>query len=323
MIKYHLSALALKGFSCCGPARTLYRGLGNWVGAKKRATREMPSYYFDRVERNVSLCRKYAPLQGHDQLLELGTGWVHWEALTLRLFFDFQAVLYDVWDNRQFMPLKSFLRQLEQRFGQPGFLKDCDLDRARTLIRKIEALDSFDQLYDLLGFRYVVDPSGLMQDLPRESFRVAISAGVMEHIPASTAPQFVSNMASRLAPGGVGLHSINTADHLAIYDDSASPKQYLTYSDSQWKLLYENGVQYINRIQRSQWLKMFADAGFSLVEESGSHADLAHLRIHPQYQGLSRKDIECLNLVVVVRKDRQSVSSSPFGHSFAGDEVPV
>ena len=146
----------------------------------------------------------------------------------------------------------------------------------------------------------------------------------MEHISASTAPQFVANMASRLATGGVGLHSINTADHLAIYDGSASPKQYLTYSESQWKMLYENGVQYINRIQRSQWLKMFADAGFSLVEESGSHADLTHLRIHPQYQSLSRKDIECLNLVVVVRKDGRSVSSAALGHSFAGpDQVSV
>jgi hypothetical protein len=44
MVKYNLAALALKGFSSCEPARTLYRGLGNWLGGRKRATGKMPSY---------------------------------------------------------------------------------------------------------------------------------------------------------------------------------------------------------------------------------------------------------------------------------------
>jgi hypothetical protein len=302
MIKYHLTAIALKGFSCCKPARSLYRGLGNWLGGRKRRTGKMPSYYFQRVERNVALCLKYEPLGVDDLVLEIGTGWVHWEALTLRLFFDFRAVLYDVWDNRQLSALKSFVRQLEERFGQQGFLEGCDFDRARSLIRKIEGASTFDDLYGMLGFRYVVDRTGLMECLPRNAFRLAISAGVMEHIAAATAPQFVSNMASLLAGGGLGIHSINIADHLSIYDRSASPKQYLRYSESQWKLLYQNDVQYFNRIQRSDWLQFFAQAGLSLVEEGGAYVDLTSLRIHPRYQGLSRKDVDCTNLVLVVRK---------------------
>jgi hypothetical protein len=302
MIKYHLTALALKGFSCCEPARRLYRGLGNRLGARKRATSKVPSYYFERVERNVGMCLKYGPLRANDLVLELGTGWVHWEALTLRLFFDFQAVLYDVWDNRQLSALKSFVHQLKERFEQKGFLEGCDLDRARSLVRNIENVSTFDDLYGMLGFRYVLDPGGLMECLPRNAFRLVISAGVMEHIPAATAPQFVSNMASLLVEGGLGLHSINIADHLYNYDRSASPKQYLTRSEWQWRLWYKNSVQYINRIQRSDWLQMFTRAGFSIVEEGGHFADLSSLRIHPQYQSLSRKDIDCTNLVLVVRK---------------------
>jgi 2-polyprenyl-3-methyl-5-hydroxy-6-metoxy-1,4-benzoquinol methylase len=190
------------------------------------------------------------------------------------------------------------------------FLEGCDFDRARALIRRIEGADTFEDLYEMLGFRYVLDPTGLMECLPRNKFRVAISAGVMEHIPAATAPRFVSNMASLLVAGGLGIHSINIADHLAAYDQSASPKQYLTYSELKWRLCYENSVQYINRIQRSQWLRMFTDAGFSVVEEGGSHADLTSLRIHPRYQGLSRKDIDCLNLLLVVMKPNASEQPS-------------
>ena len=302
MIKYHLTALALRGFSSCMAARKLYRGLGNWLGGKRRAAAGMPSYYYERVERNVSLCRKYGPLHPDDVVLELGAGWVHWEALTLRLFFDFKAVLYDVWDNRQLDALKSFVRQLESRFGEEGFLQGCDFDRARFLAGKIRQVGTFEELYRLLGFQYVVDPTGLMNGLPRHSFRLAISAGVMEHIPAATAPQFVSNMSALLVNQGLGFHSINIGDHLYIYDQAVSPKQYLTYSDAQWRRWYENEVQYINRIQRCEWLQMFSDAGFSVVEEGGAETDLSSLRVHSQYRDLSQKDINCTNLVVVVRK---------------------
>ena len=303
MIKYHLAALALKCFSSNKTSRSLYRGLGNWLGGKKRANGKMPFYYFDRLERNIATCIKYGPLRADDVILELGTGWVHWDALTLRLFFDFQAVLYDVWDNRQLGALKSFVSQLEERFGQKGFLESCDFDRARSLIRKIEGASTFDELYRILGFRYVLDPSGLMECLPRNTFRAVLSSGVMEHIPSATAPQFVSNMASLLAKSGLGIHDINLGDHLHLYDSSVSPKQYLTYSESHWKIWFENGVQYINRIQRGDWLRMFTQAGFSILEEVGSFADLTGVRIHPQYERLSREDIDCTHLALIVRKD--------------------
>jgi 2-polyprenyl-3-methyl-5-hydroxy-6-metoxy-1,4-benzoquinol methylase len=141
-----------------------------------------------------------------------------------------------------------------------------------------------------------------MECLTRNTFSLVISAGVMEHIPSATAPEFVSNMASVLVKGGIGIHSINLADHLYYYDQSASPKQYLTYSDSQWKFWCENGVQYINRIQHSEWLRLFIEAGFSVVEENGSYADLTGLRIHPRYQGYSRKELSCTYLALVVQK---------------------
>jgi hypothetical protein len=302
MIKYHLAALTLKSFSSCEPARRLYRSLGNRLGGRKRTIREMPYNYFERAERNVAWCLKYGPLRADDMVLELGTGWVHWEALTLRLFFDFKAVLYDVWDNRQLSALKNFVCKLERRFGQNGFLQGCDFDRARFLIRKIERADTFEQLYEMLGFRYVLDPPGLMECLPRNTFRLTISAGVMEHIRAANAPSFVSNVASLSEKSGLGIHGIALMDHLAFYDRSASPKQFLTYSDTQWKFWCENKVQYINLIQRSGWLRMFANAGFSVLEERSSFADVAGLRIHPRYLGHSREDLECTSLALVVRR---------------------
>lgn len=74
------------------------------------------------------------------------------------------------------------------------------------------------------------------------------------------------------------------------------------YSESQWKRWFENHLQYFNRIQRSYWLRMFAHAGFTLLEESGSRADVTGLWVHSQYDGLSREDVECATLVLAVRR---------------------
>jgi hypothetical protein len=57
MIKYHLTALALKCFASCKTALGLYRGLGNSLCTWKRPTCKMQGYFLERVEQNVALCR--------------------------------------------------------------------------------------------------------------------------------------------------------------------------------------------------------------------------------------------------------------------------
>jgi len=57
----------------------------------------MPGYYPDRVKRMLRLQKNYNIVHHGDRILELGTGWLRWEALTLRLFYDIEAVLFDVY----------------------------------------------------------------------------------------------------------------------------------------------------------------------------------------------------------------------------------
>ena len=71
----------------------------------------------DRVKRMLRLQKNYNIVHHGDRILELGTGWLHWEALTLRLFYDIEAVLFDVWDNRQLGGLKNYLATVAPSFG--------------------------------------------------------------------------------------------------------------------------------------------------------------------------------------------------------------
>jgi 2-polyprenyl-3-methyl-5-hydroxy-6-metoxy-1,4-benzoquinol methylase len=156
-------------------------------------------------------------------------------------------------------------------------------------------------LYSLLNFQYVLDPEAMMNSLNGDRFQLIVSAGVFEHVRKEGMSDFVANWARLLAPRGFAMHSINISDHLAHYDRTASPKQYLVFSEGVWKWFFENDLQYINRIQRGEWLKMFNDAGLVLRDEAGSYVDLGSLKISKRYAGIDTRDLQCTVLKVLLQ----------------------
>ncbi len=98
------------------------------------------------------------------------------------------------------------------------------------------------------------------------------------------------------------MHSINIRDHLCLYDKTVAPKQYLAYSDRTWKTWFENRVQYINRIQRSEWLAAFDRVGLELIEEQSGDVPLSDITIGKRFQAYNITDLSCGSLIVVHRK---------------------
>ena len=263
----------------------------------------MPEYYFERVNQMLEHSRCYGFPKNGDRLLEIGTGWLHWEAITSRLFFDIQATLIDAWDNRQLRGIKNYLSQLQFQFDKlDGSSKQ--VRRARRQISEIMEVESFDDLYKLLCFNYIVDDSGKLGHLKESSFDVVVSAGVLEHIDTDVVSEFVKGIATALKPGGYSYHSINLRDHLYFYDRSVSTKQYLRYSNPKWKRYFENDVQYFNRIQYSEWHEIFNKAGLVLVEEEIQKEELSGLKIAEEFKKCDSRNLNCVGLRIIHRKQR-------------------
>lgn len=262
----------------------------------------MPLFYLERIRWKVRLCQKYNILQDGDLVLELGTGWVHWEALTLSLFWNVRAVLYDVCDNRGFSALQSFLRQVLAAFDRGYKVEGVDMDRARWVITQVFRMSTFDELYKALNYRYVVDPSGSLKLVEPTDFRLVVSAGVFEHIHREALPSFTAQWVRLMAPGSYAIHGINIRDHFTQYDRTVSEKQYLTFSDPLWRLFFQNELQYINRVQSCEWLELFRKAGLITCEENRENADLTGLRINTFYSQLPFDDLACAQLEVVLQK---------------------
>ncbi len=54
-------------------------------------------------------------------------------------------------------------------------------ERAHSLLGGISKANSFDEIYDLLGFRYVINPRGTLEQFQDDIFTLIFSCNVLEH----------------------------------------------------------------------------------------------------------------------------------------------
>ena len=302
MMRYLLTAAALKAFSISPETKRLYRGLGNRIGASRRSQRGLPGFYLERARYLLRAIETYQiPCDGA-QVLELGTGWIHWESLVVRLFYDAQLTMFDVWDNRQLDTLKAYTGHLASCLESLVEVAPNRRVHASQLLRAIGAVSSFDELYALLGLRYVVDPSGTLSRFPDQIFSLVMSGNVLQHVHLDGLPGYTRDISRILKPGGYSVHTIDMSDQLSYYDPQVSVKNYLRYSDRIWRLLFQADIQYFNRLQRPQWLDLFEAAELLLLEEKRSQVNIDELAVNRRYASFSRQDLECTVMRVTHHK---------------------
>lgn len=288
MLKYSLAALTLKACSLNAPTKSLYRRLGNSLGGRRRERGEVDfDAYITRGDLLVDLYGKYEDLKPTDTLLELGTGWIHWYAIYLRLAYECKIATLDIWDNRQFRALKACFSRLPDR---------------SELLERVLQTNSLDELYDLLGFEHVIVPNGLLDGFSDESLTSVFSMHVLEHVPRKFLPAVMQGMFRAMKPGHHTIHQIGIDDHLAHYDGKESHKKYVSFSNRTWTAFFENEVQYQNRLQPSDWMRLFHEAGFELVYKEDEMTTLDGLSISKDFQHYPREDLACTILTAVFRR---------------------
>ena len=282
----------------------LYRWLGNTLGQRRRARAGMPHAHGDRALEFLGWCRKHRLVRDGDRLLELGTGWVHFDSILLRMFHDVRITLFDVWDNRQLDALRRYTADLERRLLRDAPLAAAGRDRVRGTAAIVARAGSFEELYGELGFDYVIDPRGVLDRLPGDAFDFVYSNNVLEHVQRETVPLLVDGVSRVLKPGGSSWHNIDLSDHLVSFGRirDLSPKHYLRYTETTWRRWYENTVQYINRLQLPEWLEIFERAGLETVDREVQACPIDALPVAERYRPFDAMDLACTRLIVAHRK---------------------
>lgn len=299
-IRYVANAAALQAFSATPLTRRLYRWLGNRLGGARRAHGQMPAYYAEHIRIMV----RDGCVKDGDFILEVGTGWMHWEAIGLWLFYNLRGgVLFDVWDNRQLEALKQYLPQLVAAVRAWPELRVQAKARVQSRAESIMRCNSWDEVYALTDFCYVVEPSGSLLRFGPSMFDVVVSARVLEHLPKRDIPDFALSVSRILKPGGHSIHSISLYDHLSLSGNCGHIKEYLRFPDWLWNLCFDNQVQGINRVQRSEWLAAFERTGnMTLAADHSTYVDISTLRPSKRWAGYSKNDLRCDAAKLVHRK---------------------
>lgn len=301
MIRYVLSALALKAFSMNGVTKRVYRSIGNVVGERLRMRGTYVDTYLERGDLFRSLSEKHDIAPKGGRFLEIGTGWLHWHSIYHRLFNDAEISMLDVWDCRQFEALKKVFSEVEAKLS-PTLGSDV---MARQLLKNIQESESFDDLYKRLNINYVVEPTGLLHNFPDNSFDCVFSFHVLEHVPSKNINQLTADISRVLKPGGISFHQIGVDDHLQHYDSGVSKKNYIKYSDRTWRWFFENELQYFNRLQTSEWLKAFGQR-FTQLEAISEHCSIDDLKVNKRFSDFSNEELSTVTLTIVHRKDTDS-----------------
>ena len=302
MLRYRLAAGALKVFSANGATRFAYRQLGNVVGTRRRAQGIEPGYV-ERADGNLRFAEKHGAIADGMRVMELGTGWVHWEALFTRLFYEVEVVLFDVWDNRGFDGFRNYATHLAERLPSLETRDAAAREKASALLGRVLECAVFDEVYRLLGCRYVVDAEGRLDALEDGSLDLVFSSEVMEHIPASTLPRLANDLARVLtARGHVNQHIVE-ADHLCLYAPGMHAKSYLRFSDREWARWFDNRVQYMNRWQHSDFVRLFRKHGFAIVDQEITNSvDTASIEVDPRWREYDKADLDATVTRLLVRR---------------------
>jgi predicted SAM-dependent methyltransferase len=294
-----MMATALKMFSLTPQTRRAYRLLGNTLGQKNRIRIGLEPQYIERVHHLLKVCATYGIPQPGDRLLEIGTGWVHWEATLLALFYDVQVTLFDVWDNRNFASYQHYCHQLDVMLDHDIPLDANPLARAHKLLALIAQAQTFEDVYTLLNFTYIINPHGTLDVFSDQQFAMIFSSNVLEHVDAAILPGFTRDFYRILQPGGYSVQQIDLGDHLTYYDRTMPTKNYLHYNNRTWQFRFANVVQYFNRIQKPVWLDLFRASGLEMVALESVDVDLSQMQIAKSYQQFKREDLRCWTLRVV------------------------
>ena len=161
-----------------------------------------PPRYIDRAASLLALCERHQALDEGNRVLELGTGWVHWEGTILGLFHDVDVTLFDVVDNRLWSAYRRYLTDFAQALDRGSEVCPARQDRARRILRAMEEARSFDDAYELLGATYVLDPEGDLGGFPEDTFSLVVSTDVLEHIGRAYLPRTLAETYRTLRPGG-------------------------------------------------------------------------------------------------------------------------
>jgi SAM-dependent methyltransferase len=179
-------------------------------------------------------------------------------------------------------------------------LKTVELLRAQGKpVPDIESAGSVSEVLQRSGVEYLSEGTASLASIPDASVDFCWSQVVLEHVPRAEFPRFLQELRRIVAPGAVGVHSIDFRDHLG------GGLNNLRFSQVTWEgRVFRGGGFYTNRIRPREMVVMFVKAGFDVELVSQTRWSLMPIRrdqLAREFHALSDEDFMVAEIEIVVR----------------------
>lgn len=264
---YFCIAQIYRVFSINRWTRRLYRWLANQFGQGRHsrvAIEEIEQGLW--VAQWASRSAEQTQAGGCPVGLELGTGWTHFYGLFLACCMPYRLTLFDIQDNRQLRAFKQRTANLTQLLNETTARDGTENQYMGQVLQKLSKAENWSTIYSVLNAEYCLEPEGKLDQLTSNEFDFVFSVDVLEHIARSQLEDLAKSLFRIIKPGGMTAHQVGLDDHYAHSVPGIPSKYYLRFSEDTWRYGYESQLQFINRLQSPEYIMVFKQAGFELVE---------------------------------------------------------
>jgi hypothetical protein len=260
-----------------------------------------PWFVERKVEQAARHARNWAAWGGRagppGRVVEVGTGWFPLVTVGLALTGCGEVVTVDRSALLRPRNVAATLRALDagltdgwvgRAFGDVGI----DPER-RRILAKLAAADEV-PVDDLaaLGIRVVVGDAAAMP-YPAASCDLFVSNNTLEHIGEEALAAILAEFRRLATAGACMSHFVDMSDHYSHFDGSISPLHFLRFDDRQWRR-WDNGIVPQNRLRLSDYRALHERAGFRVVDEDVTYAEVADLDrvpLAPRFAARDRDDV--------------------------------
>jgi SAM-dependent methyltransferase len=267
---------------------------------QRRVTRSLPSSdekfieIFNQAKKHLKAfdrCRS-TKLEGA-RFYEFGAGWELAIPLSFYVLGVDSQLLVDIRRLIRVELVNEILRKLRQL--------SLEVHACRSPERFLDTNHSdgwIDVLRDCYGIQYMAPCDARSTRLEKASVDFVTSTNTLEHIPAGDIRLILKECRRLLKREGLMSFIIDYQDHYSYSDRRITAYNFLKYSDTAWGL-YNPPLYYQNRLRHKDYIRLFQEEGFEVLEEDVTYP--------------SEDDLICLQRMSISQPFKENYSIAELG----------
>jgi SAM-dependent methyltransferase len=240
------------------------------------------------------------------RLMEIGTGWHPALPVCFALAGADSIATFDIVRLMGETVTSRLLESLEEHLPKIADLAGKSLAEVHARLLELRQSSNLGELLGKSRIEYFAPADGRATGLESDSIDLVYSNSVLEHVHRDEIRGLMEESFRVLKPEGLAMHNVGCNDHYAFFDKSISFVNFLRYGEREWRL-WNNPIQYQNRLRAPEFLDLAAQAGFEAIYKRthvrpGTLEALADMRIAPQFDRFSRDELAATTVDFIARK---------------------